>query len=130
GSEHRGLRGHGDRLAAYLRHRLGDDAGRAVPLVGAAQHVHVPAGLHVPEPRLRVRDRRGDLRAGPGLHHHVPDPGHKGGGVVTAATLTRAASEQTAETPANRKRRRWVFHAVMAPLTLLWVAPMIFVLVL
>ena len=49
---------------------------------------------------------------------------------MTAATLTRAASEQTAETPANRKRRRWVFHAVMAPLTLLWVAPMIFVLVL
>lgn len=44
-------------------------------------------------------------------------------------TLVRAPVE-TAEVPASRKRRRWVFHAVLAPLTLLWVAPMIFVLVL
>jgi multiple sugar transport system permease protein len=29
--------------------------------------------------------------------------------------------------PAGRRRRGWVFHAVMAPLTLLWVAPMVFV---
>jgi multiple sugar transport system permease protein len=49
---------------------------------------------------------------------------------MTTATLTRPAPEQAAARPANRKRRRWVFHAVMAPLTLLWVAPMVFVLVL
>ncbi|MFI5889944.1 carbohydrate ABC transporter permease [Actinoplanes sp. NPDC051513] len=49
---------------------------------------------------------------------------------MTAATLTRTPSEALDGEPANRKRRRWVFHAVMAPLTLLWVAPMVFVLVL
>jgi multiple sugar transport system permease protein len=49
---------------------------------------------------------------------------------MTTTTLTRPAPEQAAARPANRKRRRWVFHAVMAPLTLLWVAPMVFVLVL
>jgi multiple sugar transport system permease protein len=30
----------------------------------------------------------------------------------------------------GRRRRGWVFHAVMAPLTLLWVAPMVFVVLL
>jgi multiple sugar transport system permease protein len=30
----------------------------------------------------------------------------------------------------GKKRRGWVFHAVMAPLTLIWVAPMIFVVLL
>lgn len=30
----------------------------------------------------------------------------------------------------NRKRRGWLFHTIMIPLTLLWVAPMLFVLVL
>jgi len=29
-----------------------------------------------------------------------------------------------------RRKRRWVFHAVMLPLTLIWVAPMVFVVVL
>ena len=49
---------------------------------------------------------------------------------MTMATLTRAANETAGATPVNRKRRRWVFHAVMAPLTLIWVAPMVFVLIL
>ena len=48
---------------------------------------------------------------------------------MTAATLTRVHDEETAAAPVHR-RRRWVFHALMAPLTLLWVAPMVFVLVL
>src|SRR5689334_24966208 len=57
--------------------------------------------------------------------------GHAEGGLsMTAATLTRAAGETAGATPVNRKRRRWVFHAVMAPLTLIWVAPMVFVLIL
>ena len=49
---------------------------------------------------------------------------------MTAATLARAPGEAAEATPANRKRRGWVFHAVMAPLTLIWVAPMVFVLIL
>ena len=35
-----------------------------------------------------------------------------------------------ADLPRKPRRRGWVFHAVMAPLTLLWVAPMVFVFVL
>jgi multiple sugar transport system permease protein len=48
---------------------------------------------------------------------------------MTAATLTGVREETVAAAP-NRKRRRWGFHAVMAPLALLWVAPMAFVLLL
>ena len=50
---------------------------------------------------------------------------------MSTATLTPARSTTPPAPPATPKRRRgWVFHAVMAPLTLLWVAPMVFVLVL
>jgi multiple sugar transport system permease protein len=51
---------------------------------------------------------------------------------MTATILPEAARHAgaTAPVPAGHRRRRWVFHAVMAPLTLLWVAPMIFVVVL
>jgi multiple sugar transport system permease protein len=49
---------------------------------------------------------------------------------MTAATTLAPVQEQ-AEAPARRRgRRRWPFHAVMAPLTLIWVAPMVFVLIL
>jgi multiple sugar transport system permease protein len=48
---------------------------------------------------------------------------------MTAATLTGVREETVTAAP-NRKRRRWGFHAVMAPLALLWVAPMAFVLLL
>ena len=50
---------------------------------------------------------------------------------MTAATLdsVRQDTVTTAQHP-KRRRRRWGFHAVMAPLAVLWVAPMLFVLVL
>ncbi|MFI5952511.1 carbohydrate ABC transporter permease [Cryptosporangium sp. NPDC051539] len=48
------------------------------------------------------------------------------------ATLVAAPASPAAAEPAPRRRRRrgWLFHAVMAPITLLWIAPMVFVLVL
>jgi multiple sugar transport system permease protein len=47
------------------------------------------------------------------------------------ATTTLAPVQEQAAAPAQRHgRRRWPFHAVMAPLTLIWVAPMVFVLIL
>ena len=51
---------------------------------------------------------------------------------MTAVTLVPAEQISPAPAPAGpgRRRRGWVFHAVMIPLTLLWVAPMIFVVVL
>ena len=50
---------------------------------------------------------------------------------MATATLTPApAKTATAAAPSKKRRRGWVFHAVMAPLTLLWVAPMVFVVVL
>ena len=47
---------------------------------------------------------------------------------MTAAILVPV--EQPASSRPRRRRRDWVFHAVMIPLTLIWVAPMIFVIVL
>jgi multiple sugar transport system permease protein len=51
---------------------------------------------------------------------------------MTATAIVDAAPTATARPPAGpvRRKRRWVFHAVMMPLTLVWVAPMIFVVVL
>jgi multiple sugar transport system permease protein len=51
---------------------------------------------------------------------------------MTATAVVTAAPPATAHSPAGpaRRKRRWVFHAVMMPLTLIWVAPMIFVVVL
>jgi multiple sugar transport system permease protein len=50
---------------------------------------------------------------------------------MTAATLASVRGETvTTEPQPKRRRRRWGFHAVMAPLAVLWVAPMVFVLVL
>ncbi|MEV0715236.1 carbohydrate ABC transporter permease [Asanoa sp. NPDC050611] len=50
---------------------------------------------------------------------------------MSTATLTPAPPKTAKAAASSKKRRRgWVFHAVMAPLTLLWVAPMVFVLVL
>jgi multiple sugar transport system permease protein len=50
---------------------------------------------------------------------------------MTAATLIPLDQPATAPVPAGagRRGRGWVFHAVMIPLTLLWVAPMFFVVV-
>jgi len=48
---------------------------------------------------------------------------------VTTPVLVRSTptiSRGTAA-PAPRRRRGWVFHAVMIPLTVVWVAPMVFV---
>jgi multiple sugar transport system permease protein len=51
---------------------------------------------------------------------------------MTAATLVPVEQPASAPPPAGPARQRggWVFHAAMAPLTLLWIAPMIFVVVL
>lgn len=49
---------------------------------------------------------------------------------MTAATTLAPVQEQAAAPAQRRGRRRWPFHAVMAPLTLIWVAPMVFVLIL
>jgi multiple sugar transport system permease protein len=51
---------------------------------------------------------------------------------VTATALVDVAAPAAPPRPPSpgRRRRGWVFHAVMIPLTLLWVAPMIFVVVL
>jgi multiple sugar transport system permease protein len=49
---------------------------------------------------------------------------------ATAIVDVAAPTAQRPPPSAGRRRRSWVFHAVMIPLTLLWVAPMIFVLVL
>jgi multiple sugar transport system permease protein len=51
---------------------------------------------------------------------------------VTATILPEVA-QQTPAAPASgpgRRRRGWVFHAVMIPVSLIWVLPMLFVLVL
>ena len=48
--------------------------------------------------------------------------------VTTIATPEKAAATAPAARP-YKKKSGWVFHAVMAPLTLLWVAPMVFVVV-
>jgi multiple sugar transport system permease protein len=48
--------------------------------------------------------------------------------VSTLLTPERSATAAPAA-GASRKRRGWVFHAVMAPLTLLWITPMVFVVV-
>jgi multiple sugar transport system permease protein len=51
---------------------------------------------------------------------------------VTATAVADVAAPTAPQRPPGpgRRRRGWVFHAVMIPLTLLWVAPMIFVVVL
>jgi multiple sugar transport system permease protein len=49
---------------------------------------------------------------------------------MTAATTLAPVQEQAAAPAQRRGRRRWTFHAVMAPLTIIWVAPMVFVLIL
>ncbi|MCO8270146.1 carbohydrate ABC transporter permease [Actinoplanes sp. TRM 88003] len=49
---------------------------------------------------------------------------------MSTATLTPPAVDTADEAPVNRRKRGWGFHAVMAPLTLIWVAPMVFVFVL
>ena len=49
---------------------------------------------------------------------------------MTAATTLAPVQEQAAAPAQRRGRRRWPFHAVMAPLTVIWVAPMVFVLIL
>jgi multiple sugar transport system permease protein len=49
---------------------------------------------------------------------------------MTAATTLAPVQEEVALPAQRRGRRRWAFHAVMAPLTLIWVAPMVFVLIL
>ncbi|MCM4077557.1 carbohydrate ABC transporter permease [Paractinoplanes hotanensis] len=49
---------------------------------------------------------------------------------MSTATLVPPAVGAADEAPLNRRKRGWGFHAVMAPLTLIWVAPMVFVLVL
>ncbi|MFI6078494.1 carbohydrate ABC transporter permease [Actinoplanes sp. NPDC051343] len=49
---------------------------------------------------------------------------------MTAATTLAPVQEQAAAPARRRGRRRWPFHAVMAPLTIIWVAPMVFVLIL
>jgi multiple sugar transport system permease protein len=51
---------------------------------------------------------------------------------VTATATVGVSPPATTRPPAgpSRRKRRWVFHAVMIPLTLIWVAPMIFVVVL
>jgi multiple sugar transport system permease protein len=49
---------------------------------------------------------------------------------MTAATTLAPVQEQAAAPARRRGRRRWPFHAVMAPLTVVWVAPMVFVLIL
>jgi multiple sugar transport system permease protein len=46
---------------------------------------------------------------------------------VLASAPPTAPAAGTAS--AGRRRRGWVFHAVMVPLTLLWVAPMVFVVI-
>jgi multiple sugar transport system permease protein len=49
---------------------------------------------------------------------------------MTVATTLAPVQEQAAAPAQRPGRRRWTFHAVMAPLTIIWVAPMVFVLIL
>jgi multiple sugar transport system permease protein len=51
---------------------------------------------------------------------------------MTATAMADVAAPAGRPEPERlgRRKRRWVFHAVMIPLTLIWVAPMIFVVVL
>ena len=51
---------------------------------------------------------------------------------MTATAMVDVSPPATVPSPGKppRRKRRWVFHAVMTPLTLIWVAPMIFVVVL
>ena len=51
---------------------------------------------------------------------------------MTATAMADIAAPARSPEPERlgRRKRRWVFHAVMIPLTLIWVAPMIFVIVL
>ncbi|WP_163510839.1 carbohydrate ABC transporter permease [Fodinicola acaciae] len=47
---------------------------------------------------------------------------------MAAPVLEKPAVSATVRPPARRRRRGgWLFHAIMTPLTLLWVAPMVFV---
>ncbi|WP_127502080.1 carbohydrate ABC transporter permease [Actinoplanes solisilvae] len=49
---------------------------------------------------------------------------------MSTATLAPPAVENVSPPPAKRRKKGWGYHAVMAPLALLWIAPMVFVLVL
>ena len=51
---------------------------------------------------------------------------------MTATAMVEVSPPATVPSPArpSKRKRRWVFHAAMIPLTLIWVAPMIFVVVL
>jgi multiple sugar transport system permease protein len=49
---------------------------------------------------------------------------------ATAMADVAAAADRPEPERLGRRKRGWVFHAVMIPLTLIWVAPMIFVVVL
>jgi multiple sugar transport system permease protein len=51
---------------------------------------------------------------------------------MTATAIVDVAAPARRPEPERlgRRKRRWVFHAVMIPLTVVWVAPMIFVIVL
>src|SRR5689334_16618062 len=46
---------------------------------------------------------------------------------MTTATLSSAAATTPAATRRRRRSRGWIFHAVMTPVSILWVLPIVFV---
>src|SRR5262249_20623162 len=100
--------GHRHRLAALLRHRLGADPRRPVPLLGTAEHLYVLDRVPEPAPGLRLGDRRGDLRARARGHYRLPGPRLPGG--VMLGRLARSG-----------------YHCVMILVSLLWLGPIIWV---
>ena len=46
---------------------------------------------------------------------------------MTAATMTPATAPPTSPPHRRRGKRGWVFHAVMGPVAVLWVLPLVFV---
>ena len=128
GREHGGLRGHGDRLAAHLRHRLGDDPRRPVRQHPAAQHLHVPAGLHRGEPRATARPSPWSSSCWRSSSSSPTSPARPGGGLTMTLHPAVAAAPTTPRRPGPPPpATAWLFHVVMTPVTLLWIAPLVFV---
>ena len=46
------------------------------------------------------------------------------------ATMARPVAASVSTAPVRKRRRGWIFHAVMIPVSLIWVLPMVFVVLL
>src|SRR5512133_903195 len=118
---------HGDRVAAGLRHRLGDQQGHQ--WAGADLDAGHGQRRRGGEPD-RLRLRAGHHHAGhlPGVHHHLPVDRDAGGAAMTSATtVTRPPATGTTTAQARRRLTpgRVVLYVFVTLTALAWLFPVI-----